>query len=257
MIKLVFLASLSFQCLMNYVTDASSTEIVKKKKDKIAFIKGRPAPKSQLKRLLTEIIDEEGDVDTRLLALSWMETRMRPYSRRGDKGKACGLYQIHARYSYPMFKRKKGFIDYDEKKERLNIFKECRNLEKLKYSVKTMRKYLALMDKKELHPCHHNSGFYGKCNSWYKKRVTYWNNYFALSKLLCDERIIKLMAILKTGNPIPTAPANLIQGYLDGMENKGYQSEDSIYKSGYDLALLVKEGKAEAPVWASHTGKES
>ena len=113
------------------------------------------------------------------------------------------------------------------------------------------------MDKKELHPCHHNSGFYGKCNTWYKERVTYWNNYFTFSKILCDERIMNFMAMLKNGNPVPTAPAALIQGYLDGMGNKGYQSEDTIYKSGYDLALLVKEGKAEAPVWASQTEKES
>jgi len=58
------------------------------------------------------------------------------------------------------------------------------------------------------------------------------------------------MAMLKTGNPIPTAPAQLIQGYLDALSGKEPQSDDSVYKSGYDLANLVKEGKAKAPYWS-------
>lgn len=64
------------------------------------------------------------------------------------------------------------------------------------------------------------------------------------------------MAMMKTGNPIPTAPANLMQGYIDSMAGKEPQMEDSVYRSGYDLAKLVKEGKAEAPAWSIGGSKE-
>ena len=46
---------------------------------------------------------------------------------------------------------------------------------------------LNIFDKKHKHPCHHNSGVYGKCNNWYKKRVDYWLTYFKISKLICKE----------------------------------------------------------------------
>lgn len=58
------------------------------------------------------------------------------------------------------------------------------------------------------------------------------------------------MVMIKTGNPIPTAPSELIQGYLDGIAGRDASSDDAVYKSGYDLALLVKEGKAEPPAWS-------
>ena len=67
---------------------------------------------------------------------------------------------------------------------------------------------------------------------------------------MCNERTVNIMTMMRTGNPIPTAPANMIQGYLDSMGGKPPQSEDTVYKSGYDLAKLVQEGKAEAPSWA-------
>jgi len=59
------------------------------------------------------------------------------------------------------------------------------------------------------------------------------------------------MSFIKSGNPIPTAPASMIQGYLDAMGGKEPQSEDTTYKSGYDLAKLVQSGKAVAPSWAT------
>ena len=58
------------------------------------------------------------------------------------------------------------------------------------------------------------------------------------------------MGMIKTGNPIPTAPTELIQGYLDGIAGKDASSDNAVYKSGYDLALLVKEGKADPPAWS-------
>ena len=61
------------------------------------------------------------------------------------------------------------------------------------------------------------------------------------------------MAMLKTGNPIPTAPATMLQGYLDAMGGKEPQSEDTTYRSGYELAKLVKEGKAQPPSWAKES----
>ena len=72
---------------------------------------------------------------------------------------------------------------------------------------------------------------------------------------MCDEKVLKVMSMIRTGNPIPTAPANMLQGYLDAMGGKEPQSEDTVYKSGYDLAKLVLEGKADAPSWA--VGDES
>lgn len=66
------------------------------------------------------------------------------------------------------------------------------------------------------------------------------------------------MGFVKTGNPIPTAPVDLVQGYLDCMANKALEDGASaLYKSGYDLATLVKEGKAEAPSWAIGDGQQS
>jgi hypothetical protein len=149
-----------------------------------------------------------------------------------------------------MFRRKKGFVGWVESEESVKINRECAKLESIRYSVRTVQKLIRKMDERGLHPCHHNSGFYGKCNTWYKQRLEYWITYFNFAKLMCNERIVKIMSMMKTGVPIPTAPANLIQGYLDAMGGKPPQSEDSVYNSGYDLAKLVKEGKSEAPAWA-------
>lgn len=58
------------------------------------------------------------------------------------------------------------------------------------------------------------------------------------------------MPMKKTGVAVATAPTLMIQGYLDGISDKEPQNEDSTYKAGYDLALLVKKGEAEPPIWA-------
>lgn len=215
------------------------------------FVYSRSAPERDLKRFLKELMRrEDTHVDSRILAISWIESRIRPRVRRGDRGKACGMFQIHARYSYPMFRRKRGFVGWVEEEQKASISKECRKLESIRYSVNTMEKYLEKMDDRGLHPCHHNSGFYGKCNTWYKQRLDYWTSYFEFANFMCDERTIRAMAMMRTGNPIPTAPSTMIQGYIDAMADKDPQIEDAVYKSGYDLAKLVLEGKAQAPAWS-------
>jgi hypothetical protein len=244
---LIFLG-LSFQCMLNHMSYASSIHI----RPGWDVVQSRPASERQLKRFLRELTkNEEEYIDPRILALSWVESRIRPRVRRGDRGKACGMFQIHARYSYPMFRRRRGFNGWVEEEQKEVIGKECRKLESIRYSVKTVEKLLGMMDKRDLHPCHHNSGFYGRCNTWYKQRVDYWTAYFKFANFICNERIVKIMAMMRTGNPIPTAPATMIQGYLDAMGGKEPHSEDTTYKSGYDLAKLVQEGKAQAPSWAT------
>jgi hypothetical protein len=59
------------------------------------------------------------------------------------------------------------------------------------------------------------------------------------------------MAMMKTGNPIPTAPTEKVQGYLDAMADKPAANQnDPVYMSGYHLAQRVKKGEETAPVWA-------
>lgn len=251
--NLLLILGLSFQCMLNHMSYASSVHI----KPGWKMVVSRPASERQLKRFLKELTKDEEDVDPRILALSWIESRIRPRVRRGDRGKACGMFQIHARYSYPMFRRRKGFVGWVEKEEKDKINQECRKLENISYSVKTVEKLLVMMDKRDLHPCHHNSGFYGRCNTWYKQRVDYWTTYFEIANFMCNERTIKIMSMMRTGNPIPTAPATMIQGYLDAMGGREPQNEDPTYKAGYDLAKLVQEGKAQAPSWATESSNNT
>lgn len=189
MIKFLILVSLNFNCFVDAMSYASKTELYKSKnKEEIQVKYYKPAKKKHLEFFLKTIIKNDKDIDERILALSWMESRMRPFVRRGDGGKACGAFQIHARHSYPMFTRTKGYVDWKPKAPRNAhyINGECRKLENLSYSVSTLKKYLNIFDKKNKHACHHNSGIYGKCNTWYKKRVDYWLTYFKLSKLICN-----------------------------------------------------------------------
>lgn len=246
--NLLLVLGLSFQCMMDTMSYASSIDIT----PGWGLVQSRPTSERQLKKFLRELTrGDDSYVDSRILALSWIESRIRPRVRRGDRGKACGMFQIHARYSYPLFRRKRGFNGWVEKDQQEVIGHECGRLESIRYSVDTMERLLNMMDKRDLHPCHHNSGFYGRCNTWYKQRVDYWTVYFEVANFMCNERIIKIMAMMRTGNPIPTAPASMMQGYLDAMGGKEPQSEDTTYKSGYDLAKLVQEGKAQAPTWAT------
>lgn len=186
--NLILVFSLSFQCMLNTLTVASKTQITPGWK----FHFYKPAPKKDLNRFLRAVLTSSGGkLDTRLLALSMNESGARINIRRGDKGKACGVYQIHARFSYPLFRRKNGFNGWVENKNKRLIERECRKLQSATYSVSTMKRLLSKMDAKKLHPCHHNSGFYGKCNTWYKKRLDYWLAYFYIAKQICTNENTK------------------------------------------------------------------
>ena len=181
---LIILAALNMTCFADYVHQASGVEIRKNK-----LIKARKTSKRNVKTLISAI-KKDNNVDSRILAVAYLENRLRLYAKRGDAGQACGIFQIHAKYSYPMFQRKRGFIDWNEKHpiSRVKILKECNKLNNVNYSVKTMNKLINIMDDKGLHPCHHNSGFYGKCNTWYKQRINILVSYFEIAKFVCKTK---------------------------------------------------------------------
>jgi len=184
MINLIILTTtLNFSCYLNHLKTASSMEITKQNK----ILKAKPANIKHLTFLLKKTWNN-GKPNSTILALSWLESRLRPFVKRGDKGQACGTFQIHARHSYPMFRRKSGYKNWLPKapKNAMFINKECRRLESLQYSINTLNKYLRIFKKHKKHPCHHNSGIYGKCNTWYKKRLDMWITYFEVSKLICS-----------------------------------------------------------------------
>lgn len=248
MIKLILMLSLSSQCFVDQMQWASKVEILKP----FSFlVSTRGANKTFLKKLYTLAESKNDKIDSRYFALAWMESRLRPFPHSGDKGEACGIYQIHARHSYPLFRRRKGYVGWAAKENKRLVRKECAKLRGVTYSVDTLSRLIKIHDKKKAPPCHHNSGVYGKCNSWYKERLGFWMFYFEASKVICDERIQNAMAMMRTGSPVPTAPADKIQGYLDNMNGKEPQKkDDEVYMSGYELADKVKKGKEEAPSWA-------
>lgn len=178
---LLILAALNMTCFTDYVHQASGVEIQKNK-----LVQTRKTSKQNVKTLISAI-RKDNKVDSRLLAVAYLENRLRLYAKRGDGGQACGIFQIHAKYSYPMFHRKRGFVDWNEKHptNRVKILKECNKLNNVNYSISTMNKLIDLMDDKGLHPCHHNSGFYGKCNTWYKQRINILVSYFEIAKFMC------------------------------------------------------------------------
>jgi hypothetical protein len=49
----------------------------------------------------------------------------------------------------------------------------------------TMKKLLNIFDSRDKHPCHHNSGLYGKCNGWYKTRLEVVTLYLHYAKYVC------------------------------------------------------------------------
>ena len=168
--------------MLTTLENASGIEIKKNFK----IIQTYPEKRKNLKKILNQVWNNN-DLDSRVVALSWIESRLRAKSRNGDSGKACGIFQIHARYSYPMFRRKGGFRNWKEKDNKKLIDKECNRLKNIKYSVRTLKKYLKIFKNKKLHVCHHNSGIYGKCNTWYKKRVNFLVEYFNINKFVCKK----------------------------------------------------------------------
>jgi len=183
----LLLLSLNLNCFAQYVHKASGIEI---RKDKIQQTR---KTRSHHVNVLLSVLHREGKgkIDSRILAVAYLENRLRIYAKRGDRGQACGIFQIHAKHSYPMFHRKRGFIGWKPKENKniVHILRECSKLENVNYSVKTMNRFVGMMEDRKLHVCHHNSGFKGKCNSWYKKRLNVLYMYFETAKLLCSERV--------------------------------------------------------------------
>tara|TARA_B100000073_G_C23743603_1_gene574481 strand:- start:2898 stop:3674 length:777 start_codon:yes stop_codon:yes gene_type:complete len=245
-------ASSPKQCFLESASLASKVEIVKPFK----ILKGKHGTSRRfLQRLYKEVSKRNGgSIDPRFFALAWMESRLRPRPRIGDRGRACGIYQIHARHSYPMFRRKRGYVGWDDQspESKRVIRRECGKLRTTSYAVETLSRLLNIFDEKDLPPCHHNSGIYGKCNPWYEERVDFWVGYFTVANILCSEKVLNTMAMMRTGTPVATAPTDKVQGYLDYMAGKEPQkSDDEVYMSGYTLAEKVKKGEEVAPVWAT------
>lgn len=192
----ILASSLCFLSALNY----SSTIEIKKERNNLVVIENISNNNTSSNRaLLKAILRQNSEIDARILSIAWVESRINIKVKRGDRGKACGIFQIHARYSLPYFRRKRGFNGWVELKEKRSIEKECKRLENVNYSVKTMTRYLEIMDKKDIHPCHHNSGFKGKCNSWYKKRIDFWTYFFEISKLSCKYPVFNNFLGLKKG----------------------------------------------------------
>ena len=249
MLSIMLTLAVSSQCFVDRLEWASRIEITKPFEVNVSVKKSN---RRFLKRLYSLALkEEEGDLDARYFALAWMESRLRPFPPVGDGGRACGIFQIHARHSYPLFRRRGGYKGWREKDNKLAVKMECAKLRGVSYAVDTMSRLLDIFDKKGAHACHHNSGVYGDCNPWYEERLNFWLAYFEMSKLICDERIQTAMTMMRTGSPVPSAPAEKVQGYLDFMGGKDPQKkEDEVYMAGYALAEKVKKGEEQAPAWA-------
>jgi len=181
---LTIVLSLYFNCILDSFHFATSVEL---KQNKIYIYK--PAKKKNLSKLLNAILsNNNGSLDERYLSIALNESRGRINVHRGDKGRACGVFQIHARYSYPSYglKSYKQKLAWKKSPNPLKIYQECKKLSKVNYSVKVMKFYLKLMDNRNKHSCHHNTGIYSKhCNLWYKQRINIWNAYFQANNLIC------------------------------------------------------------------------
>ena len=181
---LTLVLSLYFNCMLDALEYASSIEL---KPGKV--YQYRPANRKHLSKLLNAVlINNNGKLDPRYLSIALNESRARIYIHRGDRGRACGVFQIHARYSYPWYQLKtyNQRLEWRRKPNSTKVYKECRRLSNVDYSVKVMKSYLREMDKHHKHACHHNTGIYSKhCNRWYKQRIDIWNTYFSVNNTIC------------------------------------------------------------------------
>lgn len=181
---LTIVLSLYFNCILDSFHFATSVEL---KPNKIRIYK--PASRKNLSKFLKAILkSNNGVLDQRYLAIALNESRARINVRKGDNGRACGVFQIHARYSYPSYRLKtyKQRLAWKKAPKPIKIYQECKTLSTVNYSVEVMKFYLTKMDKRNKHACHHNTGIYSKyCNQWYKKRIDIWNTYFQANNLIC------------------------------------------------------------------------
>lgn len=125
---------------------------------------------------------EELDLD--LLSIAWIESRFKRNIRRGDRRRACGLWQMHARFSYPMFVRK-SWANWSEDRFKTQIDKECRKLETITYGAKQTKKYITHIKSRGKHLCHYNSGVGGKCSRKYRKKFDMIREAFENAETIC------------------------------------------------------------------------
>lgn len=189
---------LTFSCMLSAIDYSTKIEILISKSGWNIIETNNKNAKDN-KQILNTLLHYNPELDVRVLSVAWVESRLKTKIKRGDSGKACGIFQIHARYSYPYLRRKKGFIGWNASESKDLIEKECKRLETVRYSIKTMLKYIDIMDKKDLHICHHNSGFKGRCNSSYKKKIDFWNYFFEISRLTCKYPYIQSLIEKKEG----------------------------------------------------------
>lgn len=249
---IILTLALSVQCLADELNRFSGLQI---EKDYTLSWYSPILGRRRSRKLVQTWIKKSPEMDTRLLALAWMESRIYPEVERGDSGRACGIYQIHARYSFPQFRRKKrAWSEWNSEEKKISIEAECVRLESsIEYSMDTQIKFLRLMDQKDLHPCHHNSGIYAKgCNNFYAGRYNIIESMIdeAVESCSAEEKDVQEMAMMKTGAPVVAVPSEKIRGYQDAMSGKEPQSQDSVYLSGYELAVRVKKGEVDTPSWA-------
>lgn len=155
------------------------------KKDKFIFYENGQIKQAHAEKLFDLSYDQKSEmIDIDLLSLGWIETRLKSKVKRGDNGRACGQWQMHARLSYPQFVRR-SWKDWDEKKFSLQIKKECKRLEKIKYASRQTKKYIAMIKKRKKHMCHYNSGIGSKCSSLYRKKFDAIYKVFATANSVC------------------------------------------------------------------------
>ena len=62
------------------------------------------------------------------------------------------------------------------------------------------------------------------------------------------------MAMMKTGTPATQVNTETIRGHQDGLQGNSNPPEDNVqlqfYNQGYELGQKVKNGQAQAPIWA-------
>jgi len=181
---LTLVLSLYFNCMLDALEYASSVELKPAR-----IYEYRPAKRTHLSKLLNAVLNNNnGKLDPRYLSIALNESRARIYIHRGDRGRACGVFQIHARYSYPWYQLKtfKQRLHWKQNPNSYKINRECRRLSQPNYSVKVMKSYLKEMDKRNKHACHHNTGIYSNhCDAWYKRRIDIWNAYFSVNNTIC------------------------------------------------------------------------
>lgn len=152
-------------------------------KEKFVYYKSS-ITKSHAEKVYESVLFD-GTVNLDLLSIAWVESRFKKNIKRGDSGRACGQFQMHARFSYPLFVRK-SWVNWSEKAFKKEIEKECRNLESLKYGAYQTKKMVDILKSKNLPLCNYNSGIKGKCSKKYEKSILSIKHKLEKAKYVCS-----------------------------------------------------------------------